>query len=42
MDERTGPTPPHFHYLGSGPRRNECTSELCWLVIDTGLVYFKD
>lgn len=37
----TGPTPPHKHYLGSGPShtRRTCTSELCWLVIHTGLVY---
>jgi hypothetical protein len=36
-----GPTRPHFHYLGVGTTRDECTSRLCWLVIHTGLVYFK-
>jgi hypothetical protein len=32
------PTRPHFHYIGGGERL--CTSHLCWLVIDTGLVDF--
>lgn len=38
MNGEHGPTPPHHHYLGRGHRL--CTSELCWLVIHTGLVYF--